>query len=144
MADAAYEIVSRVYFGSAATTRNATIMSHMTHVINCDSGAESTGPLPQSTHFLFLQSFDEETYPILDTHFDPLCAYIDAALADPNAHVYIHCYMGMNRSAALAVAYACRATGLPAAAVIATTRMGLRRLILTNQGFERQLIDRFP
>lgn len=142
----AYEIVpgSRVFFGPAATTWKPAIMSSFTHVVNCDSDSDSTSPEGQSKHFLFLKSHDEETYPILSTHFRPLCNYIETALKDPNARVYIHCYMGMNRSAALAVAYACELTGYPAIGIIENTRRQLRRLILTNQGFEAQLKSQYP
>ena len=142
----AYEIVpgSRVFFGPAATTWKPEVIAQFTHIVNCDSASDSTSPEGQSKHFLFLKSNDEETYPILDTHLTPLCKYIERALKDPDARVYIHCYMGMNRSAALAVAYACELTGYPAAGFIHETRRQLRRLILTNKGFEAQLNLRYP
>jgi hypothetical protein len=144
MSDAyAISASSRVFFGPASITFQADRMTQFTHIVNCDSTVESTcidGPLKP---FLFLQSFDEDTFPILDLHFDRLCLFIDTALTDPDAAVYIHCRQGMNRSAALAVAYACRATGEPAASLITTTRMVTKRLILTNKGFESQLLERF-
>lgn len=95
-------------------------------------------------HFLFLKSYDEETFPILDTHFPTLLRYIQEALRDPQAAVYIHCYAGINRSATLAIAYACHLTGRPAADLIEEVRRGTGRLVVANEGFQRQLIGRWP
>ena len=81
-------------------------MLRFTHVVNCESSMHSTSYAAQAKHFLFLRSDDYEHFPILERHFDHLCRYIDCALRDPDAAVYIHCVMGMNRSAALAIAYA--------------------------------------
>jgi protein-tyrosine phosphatase len=96
-------------------------------------------------HFLFLKSLDEETFPILDTHFATLLRYIQAALVDGNRNaVYIHCYAGINRSATLAIAYACHLTKKPAAPLIAEVRRATGRHVVENEGFYRQLTERFP
>ena len=139
-----FEIVPRVLFGPAGATHRAEFMTTITHVVNCDSSYSSTSYGGQAKHFLFLKSYDEENYPILDTHFDTLCKYIDRSLQDSEARVYIHCYMGINRSAALAIAYACRHYKRPARTLIDETRRATNRLLLTNQGFEEQLKLRFP
>ena len=65
--------------------------------------------------------------------------YIERALESSESRVYIHCYMGINRSAALAVAYAARRTSTPAATIIARIRAE-QRPILTNPMFEAQLL----
>jgi len=134
---------SRVFFGPASTTFHPDRMAQFTHIVNCDSNVESTCIDLPLKPFLFLRSFDEEIFPILDLHFDRLCRFIDTALEDPHAAVYIHCRQGINRSAALAIAYVCRGTGIPAAILITTIRMETKRLILTNKGFETQLLERF-
>jgi predicted protein tyrosine phosphatase len=139
-----FEIAPRVWFGPAGATHRAEFMTTITHVINCDSSYGSTSYGAQAKHFLFLKSYDEETYPILEEHFERLCIYVDRALQDPDARVYIHCYMGINRSAALAIAYACRHYNKPAREVIDSARKATNRLLLTNQGFEEQLKQRFP
>ena len=110
----AHEIIDRVFFGPAT----------FTHIVNCDSTVESTSIDIPAKQFLFLRSYDDN-FPILDLHFDRLCHYIDDALKDLAAAVYIHCRQGINRSAALAVAYACRATGEPASTLISRTRKEL-------------------
>jgi protein-tyrosine phosphatase len=70
-------------------------------------------------------------------------SFIDDALRDPDAAVYIHCFAGVNRSGALAVAYACDTLNLPATEVVHRVRRGTNRLILTNDGFMSQLVERF-
>lgn len=142
-----YEIFPRVFFGGAGITHNpkAMLRSGITHVVNCESSYASTSYAARSMNFLFLKSYDDEDWPILDTHFAALQTYVDAALAsDPNARVLIHCLMGWNRSAALAIAYACSRTGRPAALVIEEARAASGSPILTNAGFVAQLQTRFP
>jgi protein-tyrosine phosphatase len=96
-------------------------------------------------HFLFLKSYDDETFPLLDTHFPTLLRYIQEALASsPHAAVYIHCYAGLNRSATLAIAYACHLTKKPAAPLIAEVRQATGRHVVENEHFYRQLTERFP
>lgn len=140
----AYEIVPRVWFGPAGETYRAEFMTTITHVVNCDSSYGSSSYGAQAKHFLHLKSYDDDDYRILDEHLERLCIYIASALQDPTAQVYIHCYMGINRSAALAIAYACRILKKPARTMIDDIRMATKRLIITNQGFEGQLKRRFP
>lgn len=142
-----YEVFPRVYFGGAGITHNPNVMlrTGITHVVNCESSYSSTSYAAQALNFLFLKSYDDEDWPILDTHLDRLCSYVDTALAaDPAAKVLIHCFMGWNRSAALAIAYACTRTGKAAAAVIEEVRRASAAPILTNAGFVSQLCARFP
>lgn len=95
-------------------------------------------------HFLFLRSLDEETFPILDTHFPTLLRYIHEALADkPSNAVYIHCYAGINRSATLVIAYACHITKKPAAPLVSEVRRATGRHVVENEGFYHQLITRW-
>jgi predicted protein tyrosine phosphatase len=142
----AFEIIkgSRVFFGSAGETHRPEKMARFTHVVNCESTQTSSSQAAWAKNFLFLRSFDDDTFPILDTHFERLRNYIDEALCDPVACVYIHCRMGINRSAALAVAYAAHISGRPAAELIQETRLRVRRLILLNDHFVAQLTARWP
>jgi hypothetical protein len=142
-ADEPYEVAPRVWFGSARNTWNPDVIGRFTHVVNCDSSKDSTGPRGQLKNFLFLESFDEPTFPILKRHYGSMRAFIDDALREPTASVYIHCFAGINRSGALAVAYACDILNLPAVKVVHHVRRGTNRLILTNDGFMVQLVERF-
>jgi protein-tyrosine phosphatase len=140
----AYEIVPRVWFGSAGETYKAEFMTTITHVVNCDSSYSSSSYGAQAKNFLHLKSYDDDDYPILEEHFERLCMYIISALQDPSAQVYIHCYMGINRSATLAIAYACKYLNKPARTMIDNTRIATKRLVITNEGFEEQLKKKFP
>lgn len=140
-----YEIYPRVSFGSAGTTYKPEWMMRFTHIVNCDSSAASTNLWARSgRQFLFLESSDDLDFPILEVHLTRLTEFIMTALSDPHAHVYIHCFMGLNRSAALAVGFVCHTTCQSAQAVIDATRQGCGRPILTNYGFVSQLVAAFP
>ena len=77
-----YEVFPHVYFGGAGITHNPNVMlrTGITHVVNCDSSYSSTSYAAQALNFLFLKSYDDEDWPILDTHLDCLCSYVDAAI----------------------------------------------------------------
>ena len=107
-----FEIAPRVYFGPASHTWSVDTMAPFTHVVNCDSIPTSTGPPGRAKCFLFLKSDDSETFPILERHYPTLRTFIVEALASGSSNrVYIHCHAGVNRSAALACAYACDILG---------------------------------
>ncbi len=141
-----YEIVpgARVWFGGAGPTHDPVLLRPFTHVVNCESSYSSSSTAAQLRNFLFLRSLDEEDFPLLELHYGRLFRYIQYALLDPSAAVYIHCYAGINRSATLAIAYACAQTGRPAADLIEEVRKGTGRHVVENEGFYRQLTRRFP
>jgi predicted protein tyrosine phosphatase len=141
-----YEIVPRVWFGPAIATER--YPTRFTHIINCEEDPRSTSAAARNhigaEGFLFLASEDDDNFPIMDKHFAIATAFIDTALqSSPTANVYIHCVMGINRSGALAVAYAAQKTRTDLDELIALTRRRSHRLILTNQGFYRQLQQRY-
>lgn len=142
---AAYEICPRVWFGAAGLTYRPIEMMRFTHIVNCSGQASSTNIWTRhGREFLYLESWDTEDFPILEKHLDAVCAFIDNALtADRDAQVYIHCLMGMNRSAALAVGYRCWKQKEAAVDVIQQVRAEIGRTVLTNSGFVEQLVARF-
>jgi len=141
-----YEIVpgSRVWFGGAGPTHVPDLLRPFTHVVNCESSFTSSSRDAQMRHFLFLRSYDEEDFPILELHFLTLNRYIQQALQNPASAVYIHCYAGINRSATLAIAYACHTTGRPAADLIEEVRRTTGRMVVENEGFYTQLTTQYP
>jgi protein-tyrosine phosphatase len=135
----AYEIVPRVWFGAAEHTYNAEFMLQITHIVNVDDTPTSTNIWARAgRQFLHLPSEDNHTFPILQTHSESLFEFIERALSNPDARVYIHCYMGLNRSAVLAVAYAARVLNTSATEIIASIRANGRPILL-NSAFENQL-----
>jgi dual specificity phosphatase 3 len=138
------EVYPRVFFGEAGLTHRPEIAEY-THIVNCDSRKESTGSWARAERtVLWLQSFDEPDYPILSRHLAAMTTFVDDALVEPNARIYIHCLAGINRSATLAIAYACSKTGTAAADMIQELRMRSGRFIVGNGGFEEQLCKMFP
>ena len=154
----ACEVVPRVFFGPASTTYDKTdksvcsdlalpspdssYMNQFTHIVNCDTYMSSTSTAGQLKRFLFLPSYDDEEFRILDTHFKTLFDFLQEALKNPNAKVFIHCYMGWNRSACLAIAYAwLQQKAKTMKEVIAETRAKVKRDLLTNEDFVKQLFE---
>ena len=144
---AATQVAPRIWFGSAGTTH--TEPTRFTHIINVESSPNSTSSKALlhvgHSRFLFLHSDDYDDFPIIHLHLHTLCTWITAALReDPKAQIYIHCFAGINRSAALAIGYVCEIFGLAAEEVIPHVRSQARRLVLMNRGFEDQLREKFP
>jgi len=144
---AATQVAPRVWFGSAGTTH--TEPTRFTHIINVESSPSSTSAKALQhvglSRFLFLKSDDDDDFPILRIHLHTMCRWITAALREePAAQIYIHCYAGINRSAALAIGYVCDVFGLAAEEVIPHVRSQARRLVLMNRGFEDQLRETYP
>jgi protein-tyrosine phosphatase len=144
-----YRVLPRVYFGPAKTTDSASTMALFTHVANVDATFSSTSTrVRMALRCKHFPCEDVPDYRILDTHLLSFCEFVNGALADPNAHVFIHCAAGVNRSAALTAAYVCSMTTRPAEDVLAEMRRdlgtGRGSTILTNAGFEKQLLERFP
>jgi hypothetical protein len=138
------EVYPRVFFGDAGFTHRPDIIE-FTHIVNCDSRRESTGSWVRAERsVLWLDSFDEPDFPILEKHLGSMTAFIDSALADPNARIYIHCLAGINRSATLAIAYACSKTGAAAGDLLPILRSRTGRLLVANPGFEEQLRSAYP
>jgi protein-tyrosine phosphatase len=136
----ACEVVPRVFFGPAGTTYNSSYK--FTHIVNCDTYTSSTSTAGQLKHFLFLPSYDDEEFRILDTHFQTLFDFIQNALVNPKANVFIHCYMGWNRSACLAIAYAwTQQRSKTMKEVIEETKAKVKRDLLTNEDFVKQLFE---
>lgn len=64
-------------------------------------------------------------------------------MENPNSKVYIHCYMGWNRSACLAVAYACYKTKCSVKELIKNLRLHYNNKVLSNEMFVKDLLERF-
>lgn len=142
----ATQVAPNVWFGSAGVTH--TEPTRFTHIFNVESSPNSTANA--AIQHIGLRNFyhypcdDADEFPILDTYLDRLCATIATILRDqPDAAIYIHCVMGINRSAALAIGYACEVHGHDPAELIGVMRSKSRRLILLNKGFVTQLYARF-
>ena len=136
------EVIPRVWLGCARLAANEDFMKCLgiTHTVNCIAG-EGFSSLPTLKSLQF-ESHDIEGYPILDVHYKDVKNFIDEALKIPESSVFIHCRAGINRSGALVVAYAAEKTGQSPQSIIEKINK-VRPLILTNNSFREQVLQRF-
>lgn len=93
---------------------------------------------PEGWVTLTVDAEDDPAYPLLEAHLEPVSEFLNEQRAQRRP-VLLHCFAGMNRSAALCAAY-----------LLARDRMDLftvvrliserRGWILSNDGFVRQLV----
>mmetsp|Transcript_19819 Transcript_19819/g.46283 ORF Transcript_19819/g.46283 Transcript_19819/m.46283 type:complete len:422 (+) Transcript_19819:42-1307(+) len=93
---------------------------------------------PHDWRVLMVDAEDDAAYPLLDNHLDAVCKFLDEQRAEGRP-VLLHCFAGMNRSAALCAAYllAKDRMDLFAAVKLISERRGW---VLSNDGFVRQLV----
>ena len=118
----------------------------MTHIVNCaatkDYAAElKDNPYPEDTgieEYLEVEALDTVGYPIL-RHYRDVRLFIDRAMRN-GGRVLVHCEMGVNRSAALCIAYLMEHQDLTLIQAIREVKIS-RPVILLNEGFRRQLYN---
>lgn len=116
----------------------------ITHIINCCEGDFGFDDY-MSAEFqtLGISATDKEDYEILFHHYSAFAEFIDGALQDPKAKIYVHCIAGVNRSVVLCAAYLIENLGLSPIEAYRCFRDNGRDRVLSNSGFRRQLIDFF-
>ena len=136
--DAIIQLRPWLFFGPYDYTFSEDCLAQMTHIINCDSEESSTSPLAATVcKFRHMPSQDRDQYPILQTWLPEVVRFAEDARRSGGA-LYIHCYAGANRSAALAFGVAVCA-GEPLDHLYTVAQGQTSRAILTNAGFRRQL-----
>eukprot|EP00756_Hemistasia_phaeocysticola_P052235 Hpha_TRINITY_DN27445_c0_g1::TRINITY_DN27445_c0_g1_i1::g.193909::m.193909 len=108
-------------------------------MINCVSNLSEHSHLPSDFLRLDLAAEDEEDYPLLQLHLSQVLAFVNRC-KQQKRRVFLHCLVGVNRSAALGVAlvrrhYECGI--VEAVDRCAEARPG----ILTNSSFLTQLVQ---
>merc|ERR1712083_222984 len=81
---------------------------------------------------------DHFNYPLLQNHLDIVEAFIEDHRARGHA-VLVHCYAGMNRSAAICAGYLIRRHRIP---LLETVELLVKRrgIVLSNSAFIQQLV----
>ena len=119
----------------------------ITHVLCCCGGDVTDGrvaPLvtPTGRHIVHaaVAAEDDEEYPLLhgDVTVTAMRFLLDAVTAAPHHRVLVHCRAGMNRSAALALAFATVVSGRDRAFLLSTLRL-TRPWVMSNKEFVEQL-----
>ena len=131
-----YEIYPRVFFGDEDFTETMECQATMTHILNVTDDEYSTHKNSRDVcEFLHVYAEDKHDYPIMDKIWPLSRDFIDKALHENLMNrVYIHCHMGINRSACIAVAYTAYKTRRRVLDIIGEVRNN-GVYILNNQGF---------
>jgi hypothetical protein len=115
----------------------------VTHVLNC-AGYKGPRPEPHTSPYVGLDidyleflAEDVESYDMTQ-HFREAFNYLDKVKRSGGVAL-VHCAMGINRSAAVCAAYLMMATHQTLFDVLKTLKRK-RRIVLTNHGFQRQLV----
>uniref|UniRef100_A0A7S4VE01 protein-tyrosine-phosphatase n=1 Tax=Alexandrium monilatum TaxID=311494 RepID=A0A7S4VE01_9DINO len=94
--------------------------------------------LGYDTAYLGLDGLDEPEYPMA-SHFPEAVAFLERCRVE-RRKVLVHCIMGVNRSAAVIVAFLCRGLGMSLGEAVALVS-GHRGRVLSNGSFLDQLVD---
>ena len=138
------ELAPGVYLGSFAHAQNVELLASLgvTAVLNCapsmcdDPVAEYEA---RGWQYLSVDAQDKERYPLLDQHLPAARDFLGAAL-DGGGVAFVHCYQGINRSAALATAFLVEREAAPLL-VVAARCFAARPIILRNVSFCKQLVQ---
>uniref|UniRef100_A0A665TVD6 Dual specificity protein phosphatase n=1 Tax=Echeneis naucrates TaxID=173247 RepID=A0A665TVD6_ECHNA len=112
----------------------------ITHIVNAAQGRQRVNTGPRFYRDMTLDYYgveaDDAIDFILSPFFYPTARYIRAALA-MGGRVFVHCLMGVSRSATLVLAFLMIAEGLTLKEAVAAVRS--HRDICPNSGFLQQL-----
>lgn len=135
------KILDFLYIGSQQHAENIALLQEhgITHVINCAETSVKTGQNYYGDSFTYMgfKASDNNEYDIMK-HFGDVYNFIENARKS-EGKVFIHCVAGVNRSAALTVAYCMKFLDL-SPVLAAQYVKNIRPQILTNDNFRRQLI----
>ncbi len=135
------QVLDYLYLGAEEDATNLTKLKDLgvTHVLNCAGGYINTGTdfYGAEVEYLEFEAEDDDSYDMMQ-HFDTAYQFIEGA-RKAGGKVMLHCIMGINRSGLLTVAYCMvnKNTGPISAARLVKK---VRPMLLTNRGFQRQLV----
>lgn len=147
------EIFDYLYIGEDANAKKSSaapdlVKFRITDIVDCDSWFESPSHKSSLMKFYKLHDIeylgfaaeDSEEYKIM-SHFEEVKIFIDNALKKKrHAKVLIICAKGINRSAALAIAYMMDHKKMNLMEAVEIVKKA-RGCILKNEGFRRALVD---
>ena len=145
------KVTNRIWLGSMWDANDVHWLQTegITHVLNCahknDRFERVTIKDAGIREALVLGADDDPDYPILLLHRQQVKAFLDRALEEPDSKVLIHCMAGVNRSAALILAYMSYDQDIEVRRSkflhIYEHIMKQRPIILINDGFYDQLVQ---
>eukprot|EP00906_Rhabdomonas_costata_P027523 RCo039073 len=148
-ADKVAELLPNLFLGGVRHAKHLDTMKRLgvTHVLNCAADqcsqicsqfyAERKYNLAIDVHLL--PANDDPGYPLLANHFQEAFEFIEGSRRSGGT-VLVHCYQGVNRSAAICVAYLVQALSMPLLHAVRHVFQA-RPCILSNRGFQAQLVE---
>jgi len=123
-------------FGPKSYIQTPECQRKITHILNL------TGEEIVCKNVKWINAEDDPTFNIMHKVWPFAFEWITSVLSENTENViFIHCNLGINRSATIAIALAVVATKRPVLNLIHEVRMRDRRLILTNDGFIHALLQ---
>ncbi len=145
--DGPTQLTDFLYIGNSQDAKSPTLLKcyGITHVLNCAALANFERdyikklPYPNDSGIKYeeFEAKDNDGYPIL-VHFPQAKRFIDDA-KERNGKVLVHCEMGINRSAAICIAYMMVDEGLTLIQALKRVKRE-RKTVLINEGFQKHLI----
>ncbi|XP_029465397.1 dual specificity protein phosphatase 13-like isoform X2 [Rhinatrema bivittatum] len=137
------EVWPHLYLGDAYAARDKGLLSQfgITHILNAADGRfhVNTGPTfykDMQIDYYGIEADDDPDFN-LSIYFYPAARYIRAALRSPRGRIFIHCAMGISRSATLVLAFLMICENMTLVDAIQT--VSKHRDICPNSGFLKQL-----
>lgn len=126
-------VTGQIYLGNLAAALCPEVQSKLgtTHIVSVCPEYASTGP-----HHLTI-AVDDSEYDDLLIHFPETCQFIQAAL-DSGGKVFVHCIMGISRSATVVAAYLMKTCNMTRSSAINFIKKR-RPQVHPNYGFVKQL-----
>jgi len=140
----AAELTPNLLLGGKAAAEDAAGPNSLgvTHLLNCCEPWCATGPNLSDglVKYQGFEAYDEEGWPLIENSFEPDARPFLDACAAAGGRCLVHCARGVNRSAAICVAYLLSAD--PAATLfgVASAVKHARGHVLGNRSFRRQLV----
>ncbi|XP_063048351.1 dual specificity protein phosphatase family protein [Engraulis encrasicolus] len=138
------EVLPNLFIGNVAIAQNRTHLKKMgiTHVLN--AAHKKQGSIGDQEFygevFLYhgIPAEDSSKFD-LSVYFRPAADFIHTALKKKDGKVFVHCIMGMSRSATLVLAYLMLKRRLPLRDAVQT--LVKRRAVFPNRNFLNQLLE---
>jgi len=124
---------------SSAAVTNGSLDSSRLYSDSSSYGNSLYDPVQSGvTSYMEIDADDIPGYPILMLHYRQARSFFDEA-RNTGGRALVHCELGVNRSATLAVAYLVESERVPLTQAVRQVRIE-RPNVLLNGGFRRQLV----
>lgn len=137
------EVLDHVYLGDSDAAMNTDMLRCLgiNSIVNCASGSVLTSCEFYDEDFAYVEFEAEDMpgYDLLGNHFDETRQFLDVCAAN-DRKALVHCAAGINRSAALVVAYYMVSKNKKLVDAVAFC-FQRRPIILCNEGFIEQLVQ---